>query len=48
MAKKRNEAEVYVEKPKPDVYLAILILTFVAMLVATVLMYLEFSNLPGS
>lgn len=44
MAKKR-EVTSHVDKPRADVYLAILILTFVAMLAATILMYLEFSSL---
>lgn len=47
MARKRDQAATYVEKPRADVYLAIMILTFVAMLTATVLMYLEFSSLQG-
>lgn len=44
MARKRD-MQTYVEKPRPDVYLAIMILTFVATLVATVLMYFEYSSL---
>lgn len=32
-------------QPKPDVFLALLILTFFAMLIATVVMYLEYKAL---
>ena len=47
MAKKRDVETTYVDKPRPDVYLAIMIITFSAMLIATVLMYLEYSGLQG-
>ena len=46
MAKKK-ETETYVDRPRPDVYLAIMIITFGAMLIATVLMYLEYSSLQA-
>lgn len=41
MAKVRLDDE-HVEKPRPDVYLAIMILTVSSMLIATVLMFLEY------
>jgi hypothetical protein len=44
MAKARFDDE-HVEKPKPDVYLAIMILTVSAMLIATILMFLEYYSL---
>jgi hypothetical protein len=38
----------YEARPKPDVYLALLVLTFVGMLVATAIMWLENAALkPG-
>lgn len=43
----RQSGGIYVDKPKADVYLALLILTFLAMLVATVLMYLESSAISA-
>lgn len=46
MAKKKTDDE-FVEKPRPDVYLAIMILTFGAMLTATILMFLEYNGLKG-
>lgn len=45
MAKKRHNVEDEFEKPRPDVYLAIMILTFAAMLGATILMFLEYYSL---
>ncbi|MBY0586646.1 hypothetical protein K2X85_05685 [bacterium] len=47
MAKKKVDVATYVEEPKADVYLAIMILTFVAMIIATFLMYLEWAALQG-
>lgn len=44
MAKTRYDDD-YVEKPRPDVYLAIMILTVASMLIATVLMFLEYYSL---
>lgn len=48
MAKKKDVETSYVAQPKSDVYLAIMIITFTAMIIATGLMYLEYSSLgPG-
>jgi hypothetical protein len=47
MMAKKKEVATYVEEPKADVYLAIMILTFVAMTIATILMYFEWSALQG-
>lgn len=44
MAKDRSEG-IYVDRPRPDVYLALLIMTTAAMLIATVLMWVENSSL---
>ena len=46
MARDRDDG-IYVEKPRPDVYMMLIILTFFSMLVATVVMYLEWSGLQG-
>lgn len=40
MAKDRSDG-IYVDRPKPDVYLALLIMTTAAMLIATVLLWVE-------
>lgn len=45
MAKSKHEDGPYEAKPKADVYMVLIILTFFAMLVATGLMYLEASSL---
>ena len=44
MARQRDDG-IYVQKPKADVYMALLILTFFSMLVATILMFLEHAAL---
>lgn len=44
MAKDRNDG-IYVDRPKPDVYLALLIMTTAAMLIATVLLWIESNSL---
>lgn len=41
MAKAKKSDTTYETKAKPDVYMILLILTFLAMLVATGLMYFE-------
>jgi hypothetical protein len=38
---------IYVEKPRADVYLALIILSTVCLLIAGVLMYLEWSLLKA-
>lgn len=43
----RQSGGIYVDKPKPDVYLALLILTFLGMVVATVLMWMEYQAISG-
>lgn len=44
MAKDKSEG-IYVDRPRPDVYLALLIMTTGAMLIATVLLWIENSSL---
>lgn len=47
MAKAKKTDATYQAKAKPDVYMVLLILTFLAMTIATLLMYLESSALQG-
>ena len=45
MARDRKQTGVYVPKPKPDVYVALIIVTFIATLIATLIMWYENSLL---
>ena len=47
MAKGRGREGVYVDKPRADAYLAMIILTFVAQLIACFILYIEYSSLKG-
>jgi hypothetical protein len=40
MARDRGREGIYVEKPKPDIYLALLVFTSIATIAATVFMYM--------
>ncbi|MFO0948468.1 MAG: hypothetical protein U1D30_21525 [Planctomycetota bacterium] len=42
---KSKKTDLYEAKPKPDVYMVLLIITFLGMTAATALMYVEYNAL---
>jgi hypothetical protein len=45
MARSRDYDGIYVDRPRPDVYLDLIIMTFAATLIAVVILWLEYSRL---
>lgn len=46
MARDRQDG-IYVDKPSGDIYLVLMILTFIATLIAVIILYVENASLAG-